>query len=566
MKSRLHVTIEEKYQTTLQQRVASDDLWKDKQEFKLILGYPLNNRFSVASEFFSYILSDPFAGFDNDVMFHSGSTRLQYRPSPQISVSSHVSSKWQTQIEQNDSGFGLGFGLNMNQIRFDGYHSDLAFSGERDFFPKRKNDDFRLRYQIGREFHAATGDTLIILFNRLRRDSFDVDKDGVYIRNLSQTQRGFENRLNYQISSSSSLSIRNIITSTSFKVNNLRDTDKEIAKDDAGFESDHTFALRVQQPKWYGKISWNTRSRSRDDRRPEDDFVDPLRSRHPSLGFDTDEIFVNLGVAVGFKFSGLDSIGFNSSVSKFQFDTSDTTNPNDHDQIRWQISFAHAHDFGSGLSLVWRANAFLNHFVFISGKFSGDNSWERVLQLAPVIVYKPNERFVFRQGFTVRAKYRTFDFNDSVARNRNSVNRQFSLFHKSRAYFTPKTWLDAGFHMELGEQGKLFYNLWRQGLALSWRTHEASLRFGYKAGSQFLISTGGSLFHQVRWNHRFESDSGFKKTVRDKHTNFGPVLQVSYQPGNHVQFVFLGSVKVVHSSGRETDYINNFDVNLNWFF
>ena len=121
--------------------------------------------------------------------------------------------------------------------------------------------------------------------------------------------------------------MRSVLTSSSFRVNNSRENHKTIVKDDAGYESQHELSLRVKKSRWFGKINWSYRFRSREDRRREDDSVAPFRSRHPSLGFDTEAVYVNLGVAGGVKFSNLDSIGFHSSASKFQYETSDTTNP-----------------------------------------------------------------------------------------------------------------------------------------------------------------------------------------------------------------------------------------------
>lgn len=565
LSNRWHLKITEQFQTTLQ-RIVTKDLWKDRQDFRLILGYPVNKRLSIDSEFYSHVLSDPFAGFDNDIIFHSGTFRAKYQVTPTISISPQVSSKWQTQLEQSDSGIGFGLDARLDEINLHGYRSDLWLLGEQDIFPQRKNENLKLRYRIQRRFYESTADTVVVIFDRLRRDSFDADAAGVFVRKLTQTRRGIENRLSYRLSPFSHLYLRNAITSTSFIISNLRDAAAEVGKDDSGFESRHSVSINVQKPTWFGNLSWNFRSRSRDDRRPRDVIVDPFRSRHPSLGFDTDEVLVNLGLSAGMKISSSDSLGIYSSVSRFQFDTSDTTNPNDHDQLKWQFTVSHTHDFGSTLRLVWRANVFLNHFVFISSNISAGNNWERVFQLVPVVIYKPSNRFTFRQSFTVRAKYQTFDFDDPITSNRNTVNRQFSMSNSTNIALTARSWLEMDVNVEMAEQGKLFYSLWRQRLALSWRNQEVELLFRHRFSPNLVLSAGGSLFHQIRWNHRVVPDSGLKKTVRDKHTNFGPLVQVSYQPSSRVQFLFSGNIQVVNASRRDTEYINNFDVNLNWLF
>ncbi|NIT69468.1 hypothetical protein GWO43_00845 [candidate division KSB1 bacterium] len=567
MSNQLQLNIKEDFRTTLQS-ISSKDLWKDNQDFELKLGYPVNKALSLHSEFHSHILSDPLAGFDNDVVFHSGIARLNYVPRHTITIAPQVSSKWQTQLGQSDQGLSYGLDARIEEVEIQGYISDLSLSGEQDLFPERKNEDLKLRYQIERQFYESTADTLTIFFDRLRRDSFDAEGDEIvgrkiFVRNLTQSRRGIENHLSYRIASSSTLFLKNSFTAGSFTVNNLKQDTTEIRKDDATFESNHSVGIIVRHRTWFTNLGWSFRSRSLDDRRPVKGFLDP---RHPSLGFDTEEVFVKLRLSSGLRVAKNDSLGVHASVSKFQFDTSDTTNPNDHDQIRWQLTFAHSHYFGSNLKLTWRASAFINHLVFISGQFSSGNNWERVFQLMPQIVYKPDDRLTLRQRFTVRAKYQTFDFDNPATSNRNTVNRQFIMANNSTIALSSRTWLETELSLELAEQGKLFYSLWRQQLALSWRNQEARVLLRHKLGPNFTVSAGGNIFHQIRWNHKLVAGEGSERTVRDKHTNLGPILQMSYRPSESVQFVFLGNVQVVTASRRETEYINNFDVNVNWLF
>ena len=57
-----------------------------------------------------------------------------------------------------------------------------------------------------------------------------------------------------------------------------------------------------------------------------------------------------------------------------------------------------------------------------------------------------------------------------------------------------------------------------------------------------------------------------EKRLKGKHTNLGPVLEISYRPSDNLEVAFLGNTQIVYSSRRPTEHINNFDVNLNWFF
>lgn len=570
LNNRLQFNLEEDFRSTLQS-ISSQDRWKDDQNLKLHFSYPISERWSFGTEMTSHILSDPLAGFDNDVTFHAGTAKLIYRPNEQISVAPEVSSKWQTQLDQSDQGFSYGLNANLNDIDLYGYENDLFILGEQDFFPQRRNEDFKVRYQIERQFYQSTADTLTIFFARLRRDSFGqislgADSNLVFIRNLVQSNRGFENRLSYNlIGRSAVLFMTNAIRSSTFKVINLQSDTEDVRKDDSGFESQHNVNLSVRKPTWFGNLGWNFRFRTRDDNRPGEAAPDPF-GRHPSVGFDTEDVLVGLNMRSGFRLDASDSVGVFASVSKFRYETTDTLNPNDHDQIRWQFTFSHSHRFNPSLQLVWRGSAFLNHFVYISGKFSSGNNWERILQLMPTVIFQPHTNLYFQQRFIVRAKYQTYDFDDPETSNRNIVNRQFIVSNSSNFALASGTWMQLDLNFELAEQGKLFYELWRQRLALSWRNHEVRVLFRHRVGQTLVLAPGGKIFQQTRWEHRLNSEGNFQRMVQDKHTNWGPILQITYRPNPKLEFVFLGDIQMVNSSRRNSEQINNFDVNLNWFF
>lgn len=561
---KLRFRVREDYRTTLQ-RISSKDLWKDDQNLVFNLAYPLGKKLSIESVFESHVLSDPLAGFNNNVTFHSGGGRLHYFPRPNIDLSARASSQWQTQLEQSDQGFGYGLSANVDPFDFSGYRSDLSLLGERAVFPNRTNEDVKLRYRIRRRFYESTADTLTILFDRLRRDSFDADAAGVFVRNLTQSSKGFDNRLSYKISSSAVLFVKNALMSTSFKVNNFKGEVSDLLKEDAGFESRHALRLRVQKSRWFGSLGWDFRLRTRDDKRQLDRTPDPF-GRFATVGFDSEDKLVGLNALGGFAVNSSDSLGWFASVSKFQYDTSDTTNPNDHDHIRWQATFSHRHRFSTALFLIWRGSAFLNHFVFISRKFSSGNNWERIFQLTPEIVYIPAKNLYFKQSFTVRAKYQTYDFDDPETSNRNIVNRQFVLTHVSRFPLFAELQAEVNANFELAEQGRLFYNRWRQNLALSWRNQEVRLMLKKFFSPGWSVAAGGSFFNQKRWEHRINSEGVFEKKLQTSHTNWGPVAEVLYKPGGSVEILFLGNIQFVNSSRRTVNTIKNINLNLNWFF
>ncbi len=577
--------IDETFSSTLQRvsrqepgedKVSIQDLWKDSQSLSLNFSYPLSQKVSFEPVFTSRILTDPFARLDNDFQFYSGSAQINFQPLSNIKISPRVGSKWQTQISQSDQGFGYGGEATVDNFDLFGYESDFSLLGQQDFFPKRRNEDLRLRYNIKRQFYESTADTLIIIFDRLRRDTFSAanvkddmgmaipDSIEIFVRNLATSNQGFENRLSYKVGANTLFFLRSSVFSSTRKINNLKDETIDVRTDDSGFESQNTAKLNIQKPRWFTEVNWNYYFRSRDERRPAEAGLNESDIA-TSLGFDEENIITGLGLRGGYRIDTNDSLGVSASISKAKRTTT-SSEPADHDQIKWQFTLAHAHQFSKSLRLVWRGSAFLNHFVYISSKRSASNNWERFIQLKPEVVYQPSKRLSIHQAFTVRAKYQTFDFKDVQTIVQDNVIRWFIVSNRTRFALTPTSSFELEVNLELSEQGRFFVEGWRQGLALSLKNQELNVRFRQQIGENLYLSSGLNFLQKLRWEHKLTSEGKLEKSLRSKQMTIGPLLTITFQPSSSLEVLFFGNIDVVHSSGNSTVQINNFNLDLNWFF
>ncbi len=558
---RAEFNLSEQFRSTLQQ-TRNEDLWKDNHNLAMNLKRSLTPSLTFETDFTSHVQVDPLSGFDNDLSRNTGTAAFTYRPSANFSLGPTVSTEWQTQLGQRDHGLGYGLKADVTELDLLGYQNNLAVDGSRHIFDRRENHDFSLRYRMQRQFYESTADTLIVVIDRLRQDSFEStpsDPTEIFVRNLTLTSRRVENRLSYRLGGQSTLFAGTSLSSSHFRVNSLRDT---LQNEKAGFDAVQSLRIRTRKQRWGGEFFWTYRFRSLD----ENETTPGPFDRFPSVGFDTEEVWVNLGLNQGYRLAATDSLALHTSVSKFQYDTSDTTNTNQHDQLQWQLTFSHVHRFAQNLRMKWTASAFLKHFVFLSGQFSGGNNWQRDFQLTPTIEYSPGSRFSFVQQFTVRAKYQTFDFDDPETSTRNSVNRQYIVRNKTSYQFSRVSAIDARFDIEFAERGKFFYDAWRQRLALSWRNTEMQLILRRSLGSDWQVSPGASFFRQTRWEHRLSPSGERNRNLKARHTSFGPILEIRYRPTSAVQVVFYGNIQKSNSFRRDSETINAFDLNLNWIF
>ena len=206
LNNRFSVDINEAFRSTLQ-TIQSRDLWKDNQTLYMGFKYDFSSRLALEPYFRSSVLNDELSGFDNDIRFHSGNLKLGYQVTQNLRVSPEIAGKWQTQMQRSDQGFGFALTADLMGLNVEGYRNDLTFYGMRDTFPERRNGDLNLEYTVQKQFYEATADTLTIVFERLRRDSYDSDINGLFVRNLVQSRRGFRNALSYRIASNTTFFI-----------------------------------------------------------------------------------------------------------------------------------------------------------------------------------------------------------------------------------------------------------------------------------------------------------------------------------------------------------------------
>lgn len=576
----LYFRLNESFNSSVQETF-SKKLWKDEQFLNIGLNHLFSKHWSAAYSLNSTIFSDKLANFDNDVALHSATAKFSYAPHSKINLFFGNVLKMQSQLSQKDHGVGFSVGGSADELDLNGFRNTLALTNSQNYFPERTNSDFQLTYRASRQFSELTADTLILFNNRLVRESYDsfVAPDTIInqfssdtliakrtdfsIRQLRQIKRGVENRLSYPLGRNTIFHMKNGVSSNIYQVSNDASPLKQ--RDDFGFESGNAIAIAYRSDSSRVLFNWHYRYRARDDNRPREVKPDPF-GRFPSVGFNTEDALTGMALLAGKWLSHSDSLGLYVSLNKFQFKTTDVVNPNDHDQLKWQATFSHTHLFSQALKIKWELSSYLKHFVFISRKYSGDNNWNRSLRLSPEIVYRPGSFFFFRQKFSVNAKYQTFDFDDEATSRRNLVNRQFMMHTSLFLTVSPNRRIETDFILELAEQGKLFYNSWKQTLSFSWRNIEIQAMLRQFIGNSMKVGCGASVFDRTRWQYYNTSDGSLKKSVMATHINWGPKFEMIYQAARRLDLVLLGRVQFINSSRSQANSIRNINLNINWLF
>lgn len=119
-----------------------------------------------------------------------------------------------------------------------------------------------------------------------------------------------------------------------------------------------------------------------------------------------------------------DRIHLVSSANILRYDTPDTLNTDDRDELLLTSGIEVFHRFSSHLILTLTADITLFHLVYLHSNQSANNNWNRVLRFSPTIEYAPTWWFRSIAHTEVLANYTISDYEEQVASIRSFSFRQ----------------------------------------------------------------------------------------------------------------------------------------------
>lgn len=123
---------------------------------------------------------------------------------------------------------------------------------------------------------------------------------------------------------------------------------------------------------------------------------------------------VVLAVRSGIQFSGTTDLTISASSNILRYDTPDTLNTDDRDELLLSASAELMHRFGPRLALHVSLDGAVDHLVFLSRFQSANNVIVRTLRFAPAVVWGSYGGFLNVLRAEVAASYSAFDFEDQV--------------------------------------------------------------------------------------------------------------------------------------------------------
>lgn len=197
-----------------------------------------------------------------------------------------------------------------------------------------------------------------------------------------------------------------------------------------------------------------------------------------------------------------DMVRWISSASILRYDTPDTLNVDDRDELLFTAGVEETHFFSPRLIMALNADLTLFHLVYLNHLKSANNNWNRVFRLSSRVDYMPAMWFHSTLRSEVLANYTVSDYEEQVASVKSYSFRQ--------AFWSDSTVIQIGEMIQFKFSGSV--RIFERG-SLLWK------EFKERPEDQFIE---GSLWPEIFWSSRigFTIGIGFKYFVQS-HYKYG---------------------------------------------
>jgi len=244
----------------------------------------------------------------------------------------------------------------------------------------------------------------------------------------------------------------------------------------------------------------------------------------------------------------LDSLMWTSSLSRLEYNTPDTTNDDDRDELRlnteirmmWEPSPFYRLELGTKLGMF--------HLIYLFNTRSSENHWNRNLVLWSGVSWR-KQKWIGEGRARIRSNYFDYDYDDIFIEmeqpSRSFVHRSLDLHKKIRYNFGRRWSFQSRVTLRWEDAGKLKWDSFIQQVNSSREQSEVSFQlfYGYRGWEGWL----GYLTH----------DRDIKYTAASRDSEHwhgqGPLMGVKYQLAKRVDL--RGDARFISVQDGDREYL-----------
>lgn len=560
----------------LRSRLIRSDITSKQDEYTGLASWwtNLDERWRLSTTVASSVLTDSRSLDIGSIAQHRFLEGLGFSPVNAAHVQISGGYELNTQATEHDRGLVYGADGSWNTVASTDEHSSLQSGWSQSLLGRRDQYDGNVGLVFERSFEGGAFDSLGVQYSTQRREFYTTADTGVQqlfsvSHNIFRRDAGdaeASNQLRYPISRQAVISVDAGLSE--------RTIDRAFLLKDYEIPSSIELDSRIQELELRGAVNlsltagdWlETKSGIAYSEREERhsvvndpqvpaSFSDPQveDARRLENISRTTTLFTRWNIVL----SDDDLLKLQSSSNLLQYDTPDTLNTDDRDELLITASLEEVHRFSRYCTLTTDADVSLNHLVYLSRFESANNTWNRVIRFSPVLDFTPALWLRSVNRAEVLANYTVFDFEDQVASVKSFAFRQAAWSDSSTVQLTSRINLDFTGGLRWYERGILRWQDFKE------RPEDY---FVEKSVWPKIVVVFGS----VRWGlgYRYFSQdryayAGTDRMFEQEYEIEGPTIEVDWERAS-TRLTLEGWRENQTSNGQSITALSNLTLRVSW--
>ncbi|MFZ4619488.1 MAG: hypothetical protein ACOYNS_02940 [Bacteroidota bacterium] len=551
--------------------------FRDDQSFSLAVAKNLYGPFAAAVEAQSYILSDNQTVGSSNAGIHSAAAGITYQPVSSVTVTPMIGMRIDKQQREQDEGLNYRLYGDADDLEFSGYRAVLSGHLNQSSMGKRYFKRDSAAVSIATQFSENSSDSVRVMWMNNRNDFYIAAAETVQkvfgvpsnIRSRIEDQYGIQNTLSYDVGGGLNTElIFNIDSRTirnAFRYNVLSDL-SSIAFNTSvkEFRLDGQARMSYISSSTLMSVGFVIGERDEKHLLEKIDGVDnnfqENRSRQESR-LDNTAFRNMINTYLFSELSADDHVTFSGSASILRYDTPDTVNTDDRDELLISLSLKETHRFSSVFTASLTAEMTNAHLVYLLSEKSANNNWNRIYRLVPEMTYHPADNFRMFNSFEVLANYTVFDFETVIPDIKSYSYRQVAFLDSTSYDMTKRVGVDMTAYVRFFERGEFHWADFSERPLQ--RIEEVTF------SPQIRYSTDGKWFFAVGFRSFAQKKFEYKNNQRQFVSTFlsaGPTTSVSVRLSAASGVEIRGWKEFQHQSGGVLREYSNMTMNVRYYF
>jgi hypothetical protein len=255
-----------------------------------------------------------------------------------------------------------------------------------------------------------------------------------------------------------------------------------------------------------------------------------------------------------------DSIVISGSLGVLHYDTPDTLNVDDRDELDAAVHGAWSAVVNPWCTAGVRADIFLHHLVYLYASQSGSNAWNRIVRVAPFVLWTPAEGVSSVAQFEVLGNYTVYDFEGIVASVHSYAFRRMALRDSIAWRMGEGTWISGAGEFRWYEHGQLAWESFRERPADRVREWVFGGAAGTRVARDLTVEAGLQGF--LRSVNTYAGAGTY--APGSSLTSIGPTARLVWIPHPGTGVSATGWYQVVHEGNNPTRVIPNLNIHVTW--